>query len=63
VSKDGTAQDVSSMESESARPSPVTPSEILPQNDLVFFRLGTIPSLDLSAFYAHYEGETRGAPC
>jgi transposase len=41
---------------------PVTPAEILPEDDLVFFLLETIPSLDLSAFYAHYEGETRGAP-
>jgi transposase len=29
---------------------------------LVFFLLETIPGFDLSAFYAYYEAETRGAP-
>ena len=41
---------------------PVTPAEVLPEDDLVFFLLETVPSLDLSAMYAHYERETRGAP-
>ena len=41
---------------------PVSPAEVLPEDDLVFFLLETIPGLDLSAFYAHYEQETRGAP-
>jgi transposase len=40
----------------------VSPADVLPEGDLVFFLLETIPTLDLSAFYAHYEGETRGAP-
>ena len=40
----------------------VSPSDVLPEDDLVFFLLETIPHLDLAAFYAHYEGETRGAP-
>jgi hypothetical protein len=40
----------------------VSPADVLPEGDLVFFLLETIPALDLSAFYAHDEGETRGAP-
>ncbi len=34
----------------------------LPQDDLVFFVLDTVPHLDVSRFYALYEAETRGAP-
>jgi transposase len=34
----------------------------LPQDDLVFFLLDTVPKLNLSRFYAPYEDETRGAP-
>lgn len=41
---------------------PVSPAEVLPDGDLVFFLLETIPGFDLSAFYAYYEAETRGAP-
>ena len=40
----------------------VSPADVLPEDDLVFFLLETIPRLDLAAFYAHYDGETRGAP-
>ena len=40
----------------------IRPADVLPEDDLVFFLLETIPRLDLSAFYAYYEGETRGAP-
>ena len=32
----------------------------LPQDDLVFFVLDTVPHLDVSRFYAPYEAETRG---
>jgi transposase len=39
-----------------------TPTQRLPQGDLVFFLLDTIPRLDLSRFYAPYEQEKRGAP-
>jgi transposase len=35
---------------------------VLPEDDLVFFLLETIPRMDLSAFYAYYEQKTRGAP-
>jgi transposase len=39
-----------------------TPETKLPQDDLVFFLLDTVPHLDLRRFYAPYEAETRGAP-
>ena len=39
-----------------------SPEAKLPQDDLVFFLLDTVPKLDLSRFYAPYEAETRGAP-
>src|SRR5882672_8456360 len=39
-----------------------SPAAKLPENDLVFFVLDTVPQLDVSRFYAPYETETRGAP-
>jgi transposase len=39
-----------------------SPEAKLPQDDLVFFVLDTVPRLNLSRFYAAYEEETRGAP-
>ncbi len=39
-----------------------SPAAKLPEGDLVFFLLDTVPRLDLSRFYAFYETETRGAP-
>ena len=39
-----------------------TPATKLPEGDLVFFLLDTVPQLDLSRFYRYYEEETRGAP-
>ena len=39
-----------------------SPEAKLPEDDLVFFMLDTVPHLDLSRFYAAYEDETRGAP-
>jgi len=39
-----------------------SPEAKLPEADLVFFLLDTVPHLDLSRFYAPYEAETRGAP-
>jgi transposase len=39
-----------------------TPAAKLPEGDLVFFLLDTVPQLDLSKFYAYYDDETRGAP-
>lgn len=39
-----------------------TPAAKLPEGDLVFFLLDTVPQFDLSRFYSYYEDETRGAP-
>jgi transposase len=39
-----------------------SPADRLPEGDLVFFLLDTLPQLDLDAFYASYERETRGQP-
>jgi transposase len=39
-----------------------TPAHRLPEGDLVFFLLDTVPLLDLDPFYASYEVETRGQP-
>lgn len=41
---------------------PITPASVLPEDDLVFFLLELVPSLDLSQIYAYYDRETRGAP-
>jgi transposase len=40
----------------------VSPREVLPEGDLVFFLLDTIPQLDLGAFHRQYADETRGQP-
>jgi transposase len=40
----------------------VSPADALPEDDLVFFLLDTIPQLDLTAFHQHYTHETRGQP-
>src|SRR5438093_6133702 len=39
-----------------------SPRAKLPEGDLVFFLLDTVPQLELRRFYAPYEHETRGAP-
>src|SRR6266496_6734305 len=39
-----------------------SPEGKLPEGDVVFFLLDTVPQLDLRRFYAPYEDETRGAP-
>jgi transposase len=39
-----------------------SPTDRLPEDDLVFFLLDIVPQLDLDAFYASYEVETRGQP-
>jgi transposase len=39
-----------------------SPAAKLPEGDLVFFLLDTVPRLELNRFYAPYEHETRGAP-
>jgi transposase len=40
----------------------VSPAQTLPEDDLVFFLLDTIPELDLADFHRYYAGETRGQP-
>jgi len=39
-----------------------SPTAKLPEGDVVFFLLDTVPQLALQRFYAPYEEETRGAP-
>src|SRR5438128_5208787 len=39
-----------------------SPASKLPDGDLVFFLIDTVPRLNLQRFYAPYEEETRGAP-
>jgi len=39
-----------------------SPAAKLPEGDLVFFLLDTVPRLHVRRFYAPYEQETRGAP-
>jgi transposase len=39
-----------------------SPAAKLPEGDLVFFLLDTVPQLALGRFYAPYEHDTRGAP-
>src|SRR5713101_2415022 len=39
-----------------------SPEAKLPEGDVVFFLLDTVPQLELSRFYAPYEHETWGAP-
>jgi transposase len=38
------------------------PATRLPEDDLVFFLLDVVPTLDLSRIHATYQDETRGAP-
>src|SRR5437764_6490700 len=38
------------------------PATKLPEDDLVFFLLDVVPTLDLSKIHAFYQDETRGAP-
>src|SRR5882724_7401340 len=39
-----------------------SPQDRLPPDDLVFFLIDVVPTLDLSAFYARYSSDHRGAP-
>src|SRR3954452_11195039 len=41
---------------------PPSPRDWLPENDLVFFLIDTVATLDLSPIFAHYERELRGQP-
>jgi transposase len=40
----------------------IAPQQVLPEDDLVFFLLDTVPELDLSAFHQYYGNERRGQP-
>jgi transposase len=40
----------------------LSPESALPEDDLVFFLLDTVPQLDLSAFYEAYSTDGRGQP-
>ena len=55
-------QNVSAWNPEHYRHAAHSPEAKLPEDDLVFFLLDTVPKLDLRRFYAPYEEETRGAP-
>lgn len=44
------------------RHEPVSPVDVLPEDDLVFLLLDLIPRLDLSAFYEFYSSDPRGQP-
>src|SRR5437868_7609293 len=41
---------------------PPSSRDWLPENDLVYFMIDTVATLDLTPFYAHYERELRGQP-
>jgi transposase len=41
---------------------PPSPQDWLPEDDLVYFLLDTVATLDLSPLFAHYDRELRGQP-
>ena len=41
---------------------PPSPQDWLPEDDLVYFLLDTVATLDLMPIFAHYERERRGQP-
>jgi transposase len=41
---------------------PPSPRDWLPENDLVYFLIDTVATLDLASIFAHYERELRGQP-
>jgi transposase len=41
---------------------PPSPRDWLPEEDLVYFLLDTVATIDLAPFFAHYERELRGQP-
>jgi transposase len=49
-------------EPERSRQDAQSPPAKLPEGDVVFFLLATVPQLEFSRFYAPYEHDTRGAP-
>ncbi len=49
-------------DAEQGRHQSVSPRDVLPEDDLVFFLLDAVPQMDLSAFHQHYAREMRGQP-
>jgi hypothetical protein len=41
---------------------PPSPQDWLPEDDLVYFILDTVATIDLTPIFAHYERELRGQP-
>src|SRR6476469_4604881 len=41
---------------------PPSPQDWLPEDDLVYFLIDTVATIDLSPIFAHYEREVRGQP-
>jgi len=59
---DGRAKRFRPWDSCEGRQEILSPETALPDGDLVFFLLDTIPQLDLSAFYQYYSTDHRGQP-
>ena len=49
-------------DAEQGRQQSVSPRDVLPEDDLVFFLLDVLPRMDLAAFHQHYAHEMRGQP-
>jgi transposase len=58
---DGSPKKYRAWDSQQGRTLTTSPEDALPEDDLAFFLLDTIPTLDLSAFHARYT-ELRGQP-
>lgn len=59
---DGQHKSYRAWDAESGGTTAVSPREVLPEGDLVFFLLDAIGQLDLLAFHKHYAGSLRGQP-
>jgi transposase len=62
MTMDGQAKRFRVWDARQGRQEIVSPETVLPEDDMVFFLLETIPGLDLSAFYAYYSTDGRGQP-
>jgi transposase len=62
MTMDGRAKRFRAWDPMQGRQEIVSPETVLPEDDLVFFLLETIPQLDLSAFFAYYSTDGRGQP-
>jgi transposase len=59
---DGRHKNYRLWDAEQNRQGAVSPSEALPQDDLVFFLLDLLPEIDLAPFHQYYAHELRGQP-